>query len=133
MNFEHEHLLGHVSLLTDVVMAKLHSSEEVRCYVLTSDRDEHIRISRGPPQSYVIEGFLWGHDEFVNKLHVPIWDPRLLITGGGDSYALFWDWNEKKILKRLDFGLPGNNMVTGIWSLETNGNRDVIFMFEAGV
>src|SRR4051812_18032623 len=53
MRFKHDLLLGHVSMLTDVVYAKVHG----RSYIITADRDEHIRISRGQPQAHIIEGF----------------------------------------------------------------------------
>ena len=65
--FEHELLLGHVSMLTDLAYITVNdntTSEDVivrntrRSYIITADRDEHIRISRGPPQSYIIEGVL---------------------------------------------------------------------------
>lgn len=54
--FEHKLLLGHVSMLTDIALVVLNG----RNYIITADRDEHIRISRGIPQSHIIEGFCLG-------------------------------------------------------------------------
>jgi len=47
-------VLGHTSLLTSFTL-----SEDER-YIITADRDEHIRIS-WYPQSYCIEGYCLGH------------------------------------------------------------------------
>lgn len=103
LNFDHELLLGHVSLLTDVACVTLTSpSHKPRNYILTSDRDEHIRISRGIPQAHIIEGYCLGHTEFVTKLCVPPVYPHLLISGGGDGYLKLWNWPVGKILKQLD-------------------------------
>lgn len=103
LKFDHELLLGHVSLLTDVACVTLTSpSHKPRNYILTSDRDEHIRISRGIPQAHIIEGYCLGHAQFVTKLCVPPVYPHLLISGGGDGYLKLWDWPAGKILKQLD-------------------------------
>ena len=61
VHFDHKLLLGHVSLLTDLVCVELDGhaspSSKRREYIITSDRDEHIRISRGIPQAHIIEGY----------------------------------------------------------------------------
>lgn len=103
LDFPHELLLGHVSLLTDLLVATIkpdESSEKPRTYLITSDRDEHIRISRGPPQAYVIEGFCLGHHEFINKLCLA--EPGLLVSGGGDDELLVWDWLSHKLVNRVN-------------------------------
>jgi len=98
--FAHELLLGHVSMLTDIAVATVGYDEKLRSYILTADRDEHIRISRGPPQSFVIEGFCLGHREFVSKLCLP--EPTLLVSAGGDSDLFVWDWLDFKLAKKVD-------------------------------
>jgi tRNA (guanine-N(7)-)-methyltransferase subunit TRM82 len=105
LDFPHDLLLGHVSLLTDLVVTAIkpdESTSKPRQYLITSDRDEHIRISRGPPQAYVIEGFCLGHHEFVNKLCLA--EPGLLVSGGGDDDLLIWDWLAQKLINRVNIG-----------------------------
>ncbi len=104
--FKHRLLLGHVSMLTDLLCISiseniLNSCHE-RTYIFTSDRDEHIRISRGMPQAHIIEGFCLGHTEFVSKLCIPHWQKQLLISGGGDNYLLTWNWLSGEILQKVD-------------------------------
>ena len=96
MNFEHQLLLGHVSLLTDIICISV-LGKDIACsndwtYIITADRDEHIRVSRSIPQAHVIERFCLGHTQFVSKLCVPSWNPQWLISGGGDDQILVWDW-----------------------------------------
>lgn len=99
--FDHQLILGHVSLLTDIICGSV-SADKVgrREYILTSDRDEHIRVSRGIPQAYVIEGYCLGHTQFVSKLCFIPSKPRLLISGGGDDFLLLWDWPAGVIKQR---------------------------------
>ena len=102
LNFEHQLLLGHVSLLTDVTCVTISSSNRMRNYILSSDRDEHIRVSRGVPQAHIVEGYCLGHTEFISKLCIPPAYPHLLISGGGDGALLLWDWHSGKIRQKLD-------------------------------
>jgi len=134
LQFEHQLLLGHVSLLTDLAYVKLDQklspSHQDRDYIITSDRDEHIRVSRGIPQAYIIEGYCLGHNEFVSSICVPQRKPKLLVSGGGDDYLLVWDWisgtlrqkidlrklvTEMKVLKDQGPDLKFNIAVSGIW------------------
>ena len=105
-NFEHHLLLGHVSMLTDLLCISISdytsNSPKPRTYILTSDRDEHIRVSRGIPQAHIIEGFCLGHTEFVSKLCIPRWHDQILISGGGDDYLLVWNWLSGEILQKVD-------------------------------
>lgn len=136
MRFKHELLLGHVSMLTDVVYAKSNG----RSYIITADRDEHIRISRGPPQAHIIEGFCFGHEAFISRLCLT--PSGLLVSGGGDDYLYVWDWQncalkEKIAIRDSAFttlrtqGLvaAGSEQasykvaVSGLWTLPTNGSN----------
>jgi hypothetical protein len=96
--FEHNLLLGHVSLLTDVALA----TSEGRKYIITADRDEHIRVSRGMPQAHIIEGFCLGHTDFITRLCVPENQPHLLVSGGGDDEFFLWDWRNGQIVSKGD-------------------------------
>ncbi|KAL8672501.1 MAG: hypothetical protein Q9168_003039 [Polycauliona sp. 1 TL-2023] len=106
VEFERELLFGHVSLLTDLVCVSISDTTSAdspgQTYIITADRDEHIRVSRGIPQAHIIEGFCLGHTQFVSRLCIPSWNPRLLISGGGDDYLLVWDWLSNRILFKVD-------------------------------
>ena len=106
LNFDHQLLLGHVSLLTDVTCVSISFSNKKRNYILSSDRDEHIRVSRGIPQAHIIEGYCLGHTEFISKLCIPPAHPHLLISGGGDESLLLWDWHSGRIRQKLDLRRP---------------------------
>ena len=106
LQFEHQLLLGHVSLLTDLAYVRLNEDDSPsgkrRDYILTSDRDEHIRVSRGIPQAHIIEGYCLGHTEFISKLCVPQQLRQLLLSGGGDGYLWVWDWMSGTLRQKLD-------------------------------
>jgi len=108
--FTHDFVLGHVSMLLSLLTITLPAEHPAaagkeKTWVLTSDRDEHIRVTRYP-QSYVIEGFCLGHKQFVKTMHAPSWDLTSLISGGGDEYLLVWNWRERKALQRVDLVAP---------------------------
>jgi tRNA (guanine-N(7)-)-methyltransferase subunit TRM82 len=101
--FEHTLLLGHVSMLTAIcvgtITAEVDGQARTREYIITADRDEHIRVSRGMPQAHVIEGFCLGHEDFVSRLCVaPGGRSEVLISGGGDDYLFVWDWVKGELL-----------------------------------
>ncbi|KAL8996450.1 MAG: hypothetical protein Q9169_004044 [Polycauliona sp. 2 TL-2023] len=106
IDFERELLFGHVSLLTDLLCLSIprttFADSRDRTYIISADRDEHIRVSRGMPQAHIIEGFCLGHTQFVSRLCVPRWNHHLLISGGGDDYLLVWDWLRSHILYKID-------------------------------
>lgn len=93
--FRHDLLLGHVSMLTDIATVTVGS----RNYIITADRDEHIRVSRGIPQAHIIEGFCHGHEEFVNRLCIT--KSNRLVSGGGDAHLYVWDWQSYRLLEKL--------------------------------
>ncbi|KAL5385388.1 hypothetical protein DPSP01_004845 [Paraphaeosphaeria sporulosa] len=98
--FKHHLIIGHVSMLTDVVCAKIGS----RSYILTADRDEHIRVSRGIPQTHIIEGFCQGHEEFVSRLCFS--KSGRLVSGGGDPYMYIWDWLSFRLIEKIPLQEP---------------------------
>ncbi|CAG8589565.1 12245_t:CDS:10 [Ambispora gerdemannii] len=88
-------LLGHVSMITDMTLTPLNK------YIITCDRDEHIRVSRYP-NAYNIESFCLGHTHFVSKLHIIPWAADFLISGGGDDFVALWDYVHGTLLQTLD-------------------------------
>ncbi|KAK1636716.1 WD repeat domain-containing protein [Colletotrichum phormii] len=94
--FEHTLQIGHVSMLTALTLA----SKGPRRYIITADRDEHIRVSRFMPHAHVIEGFCLGHANFISALTLPSQD--VLVSGGGDSELFAWDWENGKVLSKFD-------------------------------
>ncbi|KAL9129401.1 MAG: hypothetical protein Q9217_002132 [Psora testacea] len=101
--FKLQLILGHVSLLTDIACASLKShADTLREYILSADRDEHIRVSRGLPQAHIIEGYCLGHTQFVSKLCFLPSELHLMVSGGGDDYLLLWDWPSGQVKQRVD-------------------------------
>ncbi|KAF9770198.1 hypothetical protein IL306_012290 [Fusarium sp. DS 682] len=96
-DFEITLLLGHVSMLTALAIGE----SEGRRYILTADRDEHIRVSRYIPQAHVIEGFCFGHTEFISSMTIPASRGDVLVTGGGDEDLFVWDWKTTKLLSKV--------------------------------
>ena len=128
-SFEHRLLLGHVSMLTALALVSFPDepqSNGQRRYILTADRDEHIRVSRGPPQAFIIHGYCLGHTSFVSKLCVPQWAPKILISGGGDNFILVWDWMQNRIIQRMPLDIGQDNTediniaVAGIWAIPSS-------------
>lgn len=90
-------ILGHVSMLSEVIVAE-HDGKQ---FVLTGDRDEHIKVSHYP-KSYVVRNWLFGHHEFVSCLQICPFNEDILVSGGGDDYLLVWNWWEKKELAKVE-------------------------------
>lgn len=122
--FERTLLLGHVSLLTAVALG--HDAQG-RPYIITADRDEHIRVSRGTvEQAHVTEAFCMGHGEFVNRLCIPDGGAgagmgNLLVSGGGDSDLFVWNWLEGRLLARAPLLSHVQQVVTGAGKLAVTG------------
>lgn len=90
-------ILGHVSMLSDVLVAE-HNNKQ---FVLTGDRDEHIKITHFP-KSYVVKHWLFGHHEFVSCLHLCEFNKDILVSGGGDDYLIVWDWFKAEKLAQIE-------------------------------
>ncbi|KAF9563906.1 WD40 repeat-like protein [Agrocybe pediades] len=78
-------ILGHASPLNAFLLT--HDEK----YIITADRDEHIRVSWFP-KGYNIEMYCLGHLKFVSAIHIPASEPTTLISGGGDPMLKVWDW-----------------------------------------
>jgi len=116
LQFEHQLLLGHVSMLTDMQIGTMEIDGKARHHIITSDRDEHIRVSRGPPQAHIIERFCMGHTEFISFIRV-VPNSNLLVSGGGDDWLGVWDWTTGELVAkhRLREEEGGNVAVSGLW------------------
>jgi len=101
--FELKLLLGHVSLLTDVAITEVQDGLKRKQYILTADRDEHIRVSRGITQAHVIEAYCLGHREFVTKLCIPPWDPEFLVAGSGEPSLTVYRWRTGRLADKEIF------------------------------
>lgn len=132
LKFEHKLLLGHVSMLTDLTHATREVDGKPRGYIITADRDEHIRVSRAPPQSHVIEGYCLGHKEFVSKVCL-IPGTDLLVSGGGDGWIGVWDWPEFRLRHRLYLShtlAEESIAVSGIWIVPAESGDVVVVACE---
>ncbi|KAH7107345.1 WD40 repeat-like protein [Auriculariales sp. MPI-PUGE-AT-0066] len=90
-------ILGHVSQLTNFLLS--HDSR----HIISSDRDEHIRISHYP-LGYVIQSFCLGSTSFVTALHLLPSAPEVLISGGGEDVLRIWRWKDGQLLRSIDIG-----------------------------
>ncbi|MFH4976220.1 hypothetical protein AB6A40_002929 [Gnathostoma spinigerum] len=81
-------ILGHLSMLLDMAI-----SEDGR-YVLTSDRDEKLRISRYP-QTFVIHQYCLSHSSYINCVNV---FKDVCFTSGGDGLILAWNIDDGSLL-----------------------------------
>ncbi|OAD53083.1 tRNA (guanine-N(7)-)-methyltransferase subunit WDR4 [Eufriesea mexicana] len=89
-------LLGHLSMLLDVLIT------EDGKYIITTDRDEKIRVSMFP-NSYNIVSYCLGHTKFVtNILELPH-DKSVLMSCGGDGTFILWDYKIGKELLCVNF------------------------------
>ncbi|KAJ5586761.1 tRNA (guanine-N(7)-)-methyltransferase non-catalytic subunit trm82 [Penicillium hispanicum] len=129
LNFEHQLILGHVSTLMDMISVSLSG----RNYILTADRDEHIRVSRGVPQAHVTERFCLGHTSMISRLCVPSWASNVLVSGGGDGHLFLWNWVEGQPLQQVS--LPeslstAEPTVRGIWDVSLESVKAVLVSLE---
>lgn len=153
LDFEHKLLLGHVSLLTDLIVVSTsvvnNGTSQTKQYIITADRDEHIRISRSIPQTHVIENFCLGHTEFVSKLCVSPWAPGHLVAGNGEPSLRIYAIQTGEQISRCDLlsipslrdnisqalkASPDRDIskltVSGIWPLPSADHASLLVAFE---
>jgi tRNA (guanine-N(7)-)-methyltransferase subunit TRM82 len=99
LNPEADYLLGHVSVLTSHILPE--PEQDGRRYLITADRDEHIRITRYP-DTFVIERYMFGTEGFISSMHIPEGHPELLISGGGEGVLRIWNWKLGKQVGSID-------------------------------
>lgn len=125
-SFEITLLLGHVSMLTSLAIAE----SEGRRYIITGDRDEHIRLSRYIPQAYVIEGFCFGHKEFISSMTVPVPRGDVLVSGGGDEDLFVWDWKAGKLLSRKSILSLAQEILPDLTKVAVSSLHTLVFPHE---
>ncbi|KAI8083128.1 WD40-repeat-containing domain protein [Halteromyces radiatus] len=89
-------IVGHVSMLTDVIL----SDDEK--YVITADRDEHIRVSRFP-NGYNIENYCLGHTDVVTVIRLLPWNVNMMVSAGGDNTIRTWDFVKGAQIQSLNY------------------------------
>ncbi|CAF2525093.1 unnamed protein product [Rotaria sp. Silwood2] len=72
-------IMGHLSMLLDIAFISMNNDQQ---FILTTDRDEKIRLSHYP-NAYNIQGYCLGHTEFV--LHVKLIDQNHILSASGDG------------------------------------------------
>ncbi|KAI1808290.1 hypothetical protein F4811DRAFT_290003 [Daldinia bambusicola] len=99
---KYEPILGHVSMLTALSLAA-GADDGGKPYIITADRDEHIRVSRGAPAQYhVVETYCLGHEAFLAALCAPRSRPAVLVSGGGDDELFVWEWKAGRLVGKTD-------------------------------
>lgn len=84
--------LGHYSVVTDMLMIQKMGSDAR--FVVTSDKDEKIRVSRWP-HSYDVICYCMGHTQYITSLCLvqnSSLNLDLLISSGGDGQIFGWDY-----------------------------------------
>ncbi|KAK3807814.1 MAG: WD40-repeat-containing domain protein [Benniella sp.] len=97
-------ILGHVSMATDLALTKDNK------YVITSDRDEHIRVSQYP-KGHNIESYCLGHTSFVTAVKIlPGASGKYLLSGAGDATVRVWEFLKGLEIQTFDIretlGMP---------------------------
>ncbi|KAI9340877.1 WD40-repeat-containing domain protein [Obelidium mucronatum] len=87
-------LLGHCSLVTDMLLSHENG------FLVTSDRDEKIRVSLFP-DTFEIDGFCLGHTGFITKICPVPHRPAEIISGGGDGTLIIWNLGTHSEVERL--------------------------------
>uniref|UniRef100_A0A7S1ZNK7 tRNA (guanine-N(7)-)-methyltransferase non-catalytic subunit n=1 Tax=Ditylum brightwellii TaxID=49249 RepID=A0A7S1ZNK7_9STRA len=93
-------LLGHTaSMLTGV---KVVTDENKKMRIITSDRDEKIRVSSFPA-TYVVEGYLLGHTAFVSAIDVASEKGCMrCVSCSGDGTVRLWNYETCEELALLE-------------------------------
>ncbi|KAK3838189.1 MAG: WD40-repeat-containing domain protein [Linnemannia gamsii] len=97
-------ILGHVSMATDLVLTADNK------YVITADRDEHIRVSQYP-KGHNIETYCLGHTSFVTSIRIlPGASQKYLISGAGDATIRVWEFMQGREVQTFNIrealGMP---------------------------
>ncbi|XP_043282308.1 tRNA (guanine-N(7)-)-methyltransferase non-catalytic subunit wdr4 [Venturia canescens] len=89
-------ILGHLSMLLDCLVTRNNR------HVITTDRDEKIRVSCFP-NAYNIVSYCLGHEKFVTAVKQLPQNEEILVSAGGDGQLKFWHYIQGKELLSFDF------------------------------
>lgn len=99
-------ILGHFSMVLDTLFTK-----DGR-YIVSSDRDEKIRVSRYP-QTHIIETYCLGHTEYVpNVALLPTHADSLLVSVSGDKTLRIWYYLTGIVAHVFELPAPALRMAT---------------------
>lgn len=126
--FELSLLLGHVSMLTAVAL----SENGDRKYIVTSDRDEHIRVTRYIPQTHIIQSYCLGHKDFIGDFIIPESKKNVLVSGGGDEDLLVWDWENGKLLSQTSILAMVKEVFPDVTKVAVSGLSSLQYPSESG-
>lgn len=113
-------LMGSLSMLTDM---KFNLNEK---FLITSDRDEKIRISCFP-NSYNINSYLLGHKEFVSQIELI--NGNRLLSSSGDCNLILWNIENAKVVQKVDtLKYAGSDKFKGIVKFDFNSNANRILV-----
>ncbi|CAF0977538.1 unnamed protein product [Rotaria sordida] len=119
-------IMGHLSMLLDTVFVSMNNNQQ---YILTTDRDEKIRLTHYP-NAYNIQGYCLGHTEFV--LYVKLIDQNHILSASGDGTLRLWHlpdciqlnvFETKTFIsssKHLFYGLPSTTSEDNELSLDSS-------------
>lgn len=128
VNFELTLLLGHVSMLTSLVLGE----SQGRGYIITGDRDEHIRVSRYAPQAHVIEAFCLGHKDFIGDMTIPSTRADVLVSGGGDNELFAWNWKDGNLLSKTSVLSLAQEVFPDIAKVAVSSLHTLLYPSDAG-
>ncbi|KAL7435525.1 hypothetical protein ACHAXM_005399 [Skeletonema potamos] len=99
-------LLGHTaSMLTGLNVVSISNNNDnnnnsKQKFILTSDRDEKVRVSYFP-ETHIIHGYLLGHSSFISCMDSISNERSLCLTASGDGTSRLWDYQTCKEIGML--------------------------------
>jgi len=113
-----EFLLGHMSLVTSMLLV------DGDKFVVTADRDEHVRVSHFP-DAYDIHTILLGHKVFVTALAAHKGLPGLVVSGDGKGEIRVWRHTDSVEVACTQVSSVEGISETAILSMALGGEGDL--------
>lgn len=119
-------LLGHLSMVLDIILS--HDCK----FIITCDRDEKIRVSNYP-NSYNIQSYCLGHEQFVTNVQFLPHNKNLLISCSGDGTLRLWDYMSGKVKDiyvfnnvKLSGSNASQNQLKSFTSIQLNSTTSIV-------